>query len=78
VTTVDLAQINAEARKIQPAAVAGKALRLLLAFIARVLWGTGWIVRKTFAALWFTAAWSWTAVKLGWHDAGPAGRTPRS
>jgi hypothetical protein len=71
VTTVDLNQITAEARKIQPAAVAGKALRLLLVLIARTLWGIGWIVRKTFAALWLAGTWSWTAVRLGWHDAAP-------
>jgi hypothetical protein len=71
VTAVDIGQITAEARKIQPGDVAGKALRLLLVIIARVLWGVGWAVRKTFAVLWLAATWSWTAIKLGWQDASP-------
>ena len=70
-TTVDIGQITAEARKIQPGDVAAKALRLLLVIIGRVLWGIGWIVRKTFAVLWLATTWSWTAVKLGWQDADP-------
>ena len=70
-TTVDIGRITADARKIRPADVAGKALRLLLVVIARALWGIGWIVKKTFVALWLAAAWSWTAVKLGWQDATP-------
>lgn len=70
-TTVDLGQITAEARKIQPADVAGKLLRLILLVIGRTLWGLGWIVRRTFAALWIAGTWSWTAIKLGWRDAGP-------
>ncbi len=73
-TTVDLNQITADARKIQPAAVAGRAVRLLLAFIGWVLWAAGWAVRKTFAALWFAGAWAWSAIKLGWHDAAPKTR----
>ena len=68
---VDIGQITAEAWRTQPGDVAAKALRLLLVVIARVLWGVGWIVRKTFAAVWLATTWSWTAIKLGWQDASP-------
>jgi hypothetical protein len=71
VTAVDIGQITADARKVRPADVAAKTLRLLLVVIARTLWGIGWAVRKTFAVLWLAGTWSWTAVKLGWQDATP-------
>ncbi len=68
-TAVDIGQIGADARKLTPALVAGRTLRLLLAVIGTALWGLGWVVRKTFAILWVAGTWSWAAVRLGWHEA---------
>lgn len=74
-TTVDIQQITDEARRIEPGAVAAKAGRLLLVILAGILWGAGWTVRKTFVVLWLAATWSWTAVRLGWHEAAPKTRS---
>jgi hypothetical protein len=64
-------RISAEAQRIAARAVARKAGRLLLAAIGWFLFGVGWTVRKTLVVLWLAAAWSWTAIRLGWRDAGP-------
>lgn len=58
-----LERINAEARDIHPG-------RTLLTIIAAVLYGIGWIARKTFVVLWLILTWSWTAIRLGWQEAG--------
>lgn len=63
-------QINRESRQIEFSAVIGKAGRLLLAAIGWLLFGAGWIVRKTFIVIWRSVTWSATAVRLGWHAAG--------
>jgi len=54
-------RITAEARDIQFG-------RVMLTVIAAVLFGVGWCVAKTFGVLWLAAAWSATAVKLGWQE----------
>lgn len=43
--------------------------RTALTVVAGLLFGLGWITYKTFAALWFAAAWSGAAVKVGWQEA---------
>lgn len=63
-------QIGRESRQIQFSAVLGRAGRLILAAIGWLLFGAGWIVRKTFIVLWRAVTWSVTAVRLGWQAAG--------
>lgn len=65
---VDLAVINTEAKQVQFS-------RFVLTLLAGVLYGIGWTARKILAALWFAAAWSWTAVRLGWQEAKPHPKT---
>lgn len=43
--------------------------RTVLTVVAGLLFGLGWITYKTFAALWFVAAWCGAAVKVGWQEA---------
>ena len=42
--------------------------RTVLTVIAAALFGLGWILAKTFAVAWLAAAWSFTAVKVGWQE----------
>jgi hypothetical protein len=44
--------------------------RTVLTLIAGLLFGIGWVTRKTFTVLWFGCAWSAAAVKVGWQAAG--------
>ena len=48
--------------------------RTVLTVVAGLLFGLGWIAFKTFAALWFVAAWCGAAVKVGWQEAGATRR----
>jgi len=41
----------------------------LLAVIAGLLYGLGWLTAKAFGLLWFAVAWAGVAIKLGWTDA---------
>lgn len=63
-TALDIGRISEEARQVQFS-------RGLLTIIAAVLYAVGWITRKVFVALWLVAAWSWTALRLGWQEAAP-------
>lgn len=67
-------EIGAEARRIEFAAVAGKAGRLLLTVLAAILYSAGWTVRKAFVVGWLAVTWSWAAVRLGWREAAPKPR----
>jgi hypothetical protein len=67
--TVDIGRITAEAREVQ-------FRRAVLTALASVLYAVGWIVRKVFAVLWLVLTWSWTAIRLGWQDAGKPPRKP--
>jgi hypothetical protein len=56
---IPVERINTEARQLDPATVA---LTVLL-FVPFVL---GWTTRK----VWMVLAWLWTAVVVGWQEAG--------
>ncbi len=64
---VPLEQITVEARRADVA-------RTLLTLVAAVLYGIGWSARAVLGAIWLAAAWSATAVRLGWVEAGQRGR----
>jgi hypothetical protein len=63
--TVNVDRISAEAREVQ-------FRRAFLTAIAAVLYGIGWLARRTFIVLWLALTWSWSAVRLGWQEAAPA------
>ena len=56
-----LDEINRQARDVH-------FWRTVLTLVAALLFGLGWILAKTFAVLWLAAAWSFTAVKVGWQE----------
>lgn len=41
----------------------------VLAVIAGLLYGLGWLTAKAFGLVWLAVAWAGTAVKIGWVDA---------
>lgn len=59
---VPVDRITVEAQHIKPG-------RTLLLALAGLLYGIGWVTAKAFGLLWFAAAWTATAVKVGWVDA---------
>lgn len=59
---VPLDRITAEARAISFA-------RTMLTVIAGILFGLGWVVAKTVKGVWFVAAWTFAAVRVGWREA---------
>lgn len=59
---VPLERITAEARAIS-------FVRTLLTMIAGILFGLGWVIAKTVQGVWFVAAWTFAAVRLGWREA---------
>lgn len=59
---VPVDRITDQARQVHP-------VRTLLTVLAGLLYGLGWVVAKTFMALWFAGAWCAVAVKVGWVDA---------
>lgn len=66
---VPVEEINTRAREVS-------FTRTLLALIAALLYGLGWIAAKIVMVTWIAAAWSGTAIKLGWIEArkgGPRG-----
>ncbi|MFI6681890.1 hypothetical protein [Kribbella sp. NPDC050470] len=65
---VPVGRITKEAREVRFS-------RTVLAVIAGVLYGIGWLTAKLFGLVWFAVAWAGTAVKIGWTDArGGGGR----
>jgi uncharacterized membrane protein YedE/YeeE len=46
--------------------------RTVLAVLAGVLFGLGWVVAKVFGVAWLALTWTATAVRLGWQE----GRKP--
>ncbi len=68
-------EIGDEARRIEFAAVAGKAGRLLLTVLAAILFTAGWTARKAFVVTWLALTWSWAAIRFGWRQAAPKPRT---
>lgn len=58
---VPVERITAEAREIR----LGRTLLTLLAGLFYVL---GWLAAKIVNVVWFAAAWSFTAVKVGWVE----------
>lgn len=42
--------------------------RTVATVLAGVLWGVGFVVAKAFGLLWFAAAWSATALRVGWQE----------
>ncbi len=67
VDRMPLDRISTEARDVH-------FTRSILTIVAAVLFGVGWVARKTLGAIWFACAWSATAVKVGWIEAGrPSG-----
>lgn len=64
--SVPLDRINAEAREV-------RFTRVLLTLLAGMLFGFGWVAARTCTTVWAAAAWSVTAVRVGWRE-GMAGR----
>lgn len=58
--TLDL--ISAQARQARPG-------HALLTLIGSVLYSIGWVLSKTFEALWLAGAWCFTAARMGWLQA---------
>ena len=59
---VPLDEITAQARQVRFG-------RSLLTLIAAVLFGIGFCVAKVFAVAFLAAAWSWTALRVGFEAA---------
>ena len=55
-------EIARQAREIHP-------VRTVLSWIAAVLFAIGWLIGKTFMALWFVGAWTFVATREGWRAA---------
>ena len=66
---VPLDRIEARARHARPG-------RTILAVIASVLFGLGWLACKACAVAWFAAAWCGSAVVEGWQSAKAGQRAP--
>lgn len=62
---VPVAAITRQAREVKP-------LHVLLAVLAGVLFGIGWLAAKAVGAIWFGLVWVAVAIREGWRDA----RTP--
>lgn len=58
---IPLERISTEAREIHFG-------RTMATLIAALLYVLGWLVAKAFGVLWYAAAWSATAVKVGWDE----------
>jgi hypothetical protein len=59
---VPIDEITADARKAEPG-------RAVLWLIGGFLYATGFVIAKTFAVLWLSAAWCFSAAKMGWRQA---------
>lgn len=49
--------------------------RALLALIGGLLFAAGWLAAKAFRVLFFSGAWAWAAMAVGWRQA--RGEPPR-
>lgn len=58
---VPVKRISAEARQV-------RFWRAVLAALAGVLFGLGWLAAKACAVLWLAGVWSVTAVRVGWQE----------
>lgn len=63
---VPIEEINKQAREVS-------FTRTLLALLAALLYALGWGAAKLVAVAWLAAAWSATAVRLGWQEARKGG-----
>jgi len=68
---VPVAEISRQARDIRFG-------RSVLALVTGVLFAAGWALAKLFAVAWLTAAWSTTAVRVGWQHAQAHAKPSRS
>jgi len=59
---VPVEEITEQARKV-------RFWRTVLTGVAALLFGLGWLAAKGCALVWLGAAWSVTAVRLGWREA---------
>lgn len=59
---VPLDRITTEAKQVRPG-------RTFLLAVAGLLYAVGWVTAKAFGLMWLAAAWTGTAVKVGWSDA---------
>ena len=66
---VPLDRIGQRARQARPG-------RAVLAVVALVLFGLGWLAFKVLAVAWFAVAWCGSAVIEGWQTAKAAQRAP--
>lgn len=64
--SIPLERISKDAREMD-------LLRGILACIAAVLYGLGWITAKVLGGLWFALTWTAAAVRLGWVEARKGG-----
>ena len=55
-------EITKQARDVKPGQV-------VLALIASVLFGLGWLIAKLFTLAFFCGAWSAVAIRTGWREA---------
>lgn len=62
--------------RIEQRARQGRPGRTILAVIALVLFGLGWLACKACAVAWFAAAWCGSAVVEGWQSARAGQRAP--
>lgn len=68
-------RITTEARRHDARRTTLTVLRAILTAIAAVLFSLGWATHKALAGLWFVAAWTGAAVKVGWQEARATDRT---
>ena len=61
-STVPVGRITVQARNVQFA-------RTVLAVLAWLLFGVGWLVAKGFGLAWFAFVWCAVAVGEGWREA---------
>lgn len=59
---VPVDRITAQAREVHIG-------RTLLALVAALLFGVGWLAAKIVGVLWLALAWSAVAVREGWREA---------
>jgi high-affinity nickel permease len=51
--------------------------RTVAMVLAGLLWGLGFLTAKAFGLLWFAAAWSATALRVGWAEGRKTAGRPR-
>jgi hypothetical protein len=65
---VPVDRIREEAVQLPPRAVVLALCRSLLALLAGLLYGTGWVAAKAVRLLWSVISWSVAAVRVGFKD----------